>query len=1099
MSIFKSSFVPEIKTQLNVRQKAIATRDVQKLYQLNSRNAWIKMTSSVNVGGTNELAKKYVLQGGVLDNGKLNPGGIGNSYTSYSSRGIRPMPGITMVDIKSKSSYGSLREAIVSFSCNSIEQLEDLELLYMRPGYTVLLEWGWLPYLNNDGKLISILSDLNENSKNSVLNGGNGGNQISMSSIFQDLFQRSKDLNGNYDALFGKVSNYSWSARPDGGYDCQTTLISIGEVIESLKVNAVPLDIDTISKNKILGLKYNKLSLNPKELSKAYSNTKLNGLLLELKRYAEDQLEVVEKNNKTAGITYAGTAENSSGEKYDLVAMRLASVKETKSADNLASNKVKTYITLESLTTLLNKHVILAIEQTTGSYEPIAKISVQSNPAFYDSKESGDVTGSLLCLAHPYQVSVDIDTCIITNNKWAKGQSPLTGTKITPTNNTAKGAVPNFQAVVSAVITALAPAIPKITNPVDADNAIKPIGNISVLAYLGNKIPINDDAVLNEFSAILYKNIEAEGNKDPSKKDSIIDAYYSILNNTNSSFPKVATGSNSAKISIISRAFDKNDGKDALSEKVQKTNLQAAEVAVPVRGYLELLGKAVDKDKLKKFQLDGSANLGVIGNIYVSIDMLERLVSSNNVGSDKREVQLYPFLKTVLSKIQESIGNVNNFDIHVDPADGNVGRIIDINFTVPKNKKLELLNDNTNTKAFLIEIGSVGPTSGSIVRSYNLQSQIFPNQSALIAIGAQVKNGGEQGTQNHTLLSFNNGITDRNLPAKVDPKTQAAPPKPDESKKILENNINILSENLFPTTAQITVDKNGVDSIAETSKYKNALRDIISYAQGITSSPSKSRNIIPIQLSLTIDGIGGIIIGNLFKISDNVLPRGYKFENNVGSKLVQTVIGLSHKIENNDWTTTIDAYNIILDNEEEEKTVDPSLVAPPATPVANTTGDRIVPDPPFAPNGLRYPFDGRFTFNGGLGDSRAGGSRAHGGIDLGIAAGTSIYAVADGKVGNSYDEFTITDPKTGKQSKNAGGTEMVIYHSSGPLAGKSTLYSHLRSRNVEKDAIVKQGDLIGYSNNTGISGGDHLHFEVRAGKDREDPGNYFPLFKKNLQ
>jgi hypothetical protein len=42
--------------------------------------------------------------------------------------------------------------------------------------------------------------------------------------------------------MFGFIKNYSWKARMDGGYDCTTEIISIGEVIESLKVNYSPLD-----------------------------------------------------------------------------------------------------------------------------------------------------------------------------------------------------------------------------------------------------------------------------------------------------------------------------------------------------------------------------------------------------------------------------------------------------------------------------------------------------------------------------------------------------------------------------------------------------------------------------------------------------------------------------------------------------------------------------------------------------------------------------------------------------------------------------------------------------------------------------------------
>jgi hypothetical protein len=64
-----------------------------------------------------------------------------------------------------------------------------------------------------------------------------------------------------------------------------------------------------------------------------------------------------------------------------------------------------------------------------------------------------------------------------------------------------------------------------------------------------------------------------------------------------------------------------------------------------------------------------------------------------------------------------------------------------------------------------------------------------------------------------------------------------------------------------------------------------------------------------------MDGIGGLVIGHLFQFPSELLPAGYKFDNTeVGAKLLQTVMRLGHKIENNDWTTTIEAYNIVFNN-----------------------------------------------------------------------------------------------------------------------------------------------------------------------------------------
>ena len=58
------------------------------------------------------------------------------------------MPGIIDADIRTKTAYGSLREAKINFVYHNRRQLEILEALYMRPGYPIYLEWGWIPYID---------------------------------------------------------------------------------------------------------------------------------------------------------------------------------------------------------------------------------------------------------------------------------------------------------------------------------------------------------------------------------------------------------------------------------------------------------------------------------------------------------------------------------------------------------------------------------------------------------------------------------------------------------------------------------------------------------------------------------------------------------------------------------------------------------------------------------------------------------------------------------------------------------------------------------------------------------------------------------------
>jgi hypothetical protein len=127
--------------------------------------------------------------------------------------GIVPMPGITDAEIRTKTAYGSLRDAKINFVCHNRRQLDILDALYMRPGMPILLEWGWDPYINNEGKRESYFPYLWEwFDKNQTIN--------KLNTI---IHERINISGGNYDGFIGYIKNFEISSRPDGGYDCTTS------------------------------------------------------------------------------------------------------------------------------------------------------------------------------------------------------------------------------------------------------------------------------------------------------------------------------------------------------------------------------------------------------------------------------------------------------------------------------------------------------------------------------------------------------------------------------------------------------------------------------------------------------------------------------------------------------------------------------------------------------------------------------------------------------------------------------------------------------------------------------------------------------------
>ena len=308
-----------VKRQIEARQEALGqissiSADVLKYYTV--KTPWLRLASSVNLESQdetdqriaaaspqpskesevpftgfnvtqklinagipedlilgNKLARSFILQGGTLGiddpippfkdgdislkkglnyNDDLYTGAYG--WGGISERGFVPMPGIT----SAKTTYynnGALSKATIKVKCFSKTQFQLLDVLYLRPGYTLLLEFGWSTYLNsnpdtnNDGEVNE--SDLTVGSLqtyegfksqplNFLLNPGSfkegDKNQFRMLNL---ISKERRKYCGNYEAVYGTITNFKWSFGSDGSYDCEISLIGMGNVIESLKLNVI--------------------------------------------------------------------------------------------------------------------------------------------------------------------------------------------------------------------------------------------------------------------------------------------------------------------------------------------------------------------------------------------------------------------------------------------------------------------------------------------------------------------------------------------------------------------------------------------------------------------------------------------------------------------------------------------------------------------------------------------------------------------------------------------------------------------------------------------------------------------------------------------
>ena len=101
-----------------------------------------------------------------------------------------------------------------------------------------------------------------------------------------------------------------------------------------------------------------------------------------------------------------------------------------------------------------------------------------------------------------------------------------------------------------------------------------------------------------------------------------------------------------------------------------------------------------------------------------------------------------------------------------------------------------------------------------------------------------------------------------------------------------------------------------------------------------------------------------------------------------------------------------------------------------------------------------------------------GYNRQHKGIDFSAPIGTPIMAAGKGKVLKA------------NYSKSFGYRVLLEHH-----GGYRTLYAHLKgfAKGIKAGAQVKQGEIIGYLGNTGLSTSRHLHYEVHKNGQAINP------------
>jgi putative chitinase len=441
-----------VREQIDVRQKSLgkyANIPSKDLQYYTTKTPWIRLASSVNLNKTkiesasvfqklitngltedqiigNNLAKNLILQGGALSStiGKndeivsngLNSGlNNGNSlfngaygWGGIEERGYVPMPGITNADVQYLNN-GALTKTTINIKCFSKRQFQLIDVLYLRPGYSLLLEFGHSVYLDNSGELQSF-DTFSTSPLRTLLNPG-GKSQYD---IYREIEQARFDYNGNYDAVYGKISNFNWQFNPDGSYDCQVVLTGMGDVIESLKMNTT-IDTGNIQVDDRDTIEETNSESNPIIANK--TKTQLNEILYKLYQQIKDVDKIT--SYKVSIPNFPNPKKDFKEEKLEIrhALLSFPIIKSDKKEENQSP---QTYMTFGTLIAFLQNQFLLYNKTGDNKRTPITLFDMDFDNLANDEN---------YILSFPGEFSADPTICLIPYTNTAK---PIRNLRIPP-------------------------------------------------------------------------------------------------------------------------------------------------------------------------------------------------------------------------------------------------------------------------------------------------------------------------------------------------------------------------------------------------------------------------------------------------------------------------------------------------------------------------------------------------------------------------------------------------------------------------------------------------------------------------------------------
>ena len=311
--------------------------------------------------------------------------------------------------------------------------------------------------------------------------------------------------------------------------------------------------------------------------------------------------------------------------------------------------------------------------------------------------------------------------------------------------------------------------------------------------------------------------------------------------------------------------------------------------------------KAIAFDSLQPFtdeDNDGTnKNSAYILNIYLNFNFVLESLAADSKGN----VSVYDLLSKICTGLNRALGGINNLEPIIDET-SNILRIIDTT-PIPK---------TPNEPDYSLQIYGYNKLGNNyisnFVRKFDLKTAITPEFATMITVGATA-GGYVKGVEATAFSKWNTGLTDRFKKDILPPKGDKLSLDDDEATSNYEDafrdhtrRYGITSLGRFNSEESI-ININFSNNLIE--KNISVMTEYYKYLVATTtrgkSTSGGTVGFIPFKLSLTMDGISGIKIYDVLHVNTKFLPKAY------GTTVDLIVTGISHKLANNDWETSIEA------------------------------------------------------------------------------------------------------------------------------------------------------------------------------------------------